>query len=135
MKYEDFYIFEGVEPTYQEATEKAIAHWNERYGKYSKNPEKDLKFYLEDMTESFRLSIRRAMGKPAPTTEYVEEIPDYGDLMTVENFKESVKYGALIDYDGHGLVVKDRKMAKWVMYPSIAHLIPEDATHVMWFNK
>lgn len=135
MKYEDFYIFEGVEPTYKEATEKAIAHWNERYGKYSKNPEKDLKYYLEDMTESFRLRMRRAMGKAAPTTEYVDELSNYGDLMTVEDFKESVKHGALINYDGHGAVVKDRKMAKWIIYPSIAHLIPEDATHVMWFNK
>lgn len=133
--YEDFYIFDGVEPTYEEATKEAIKYWEKRYKSYSTNPEKDLKNYLEDMTETFRIKMLLAKGKAAPTTEYTYELSDYGDLMTVEDFKQSAECRALINYDGHGAVVKDGKMAKWIIYPSIAHLIPEDATHVMWFNK
>lgn len=68
-----------------------------------------------------------------------------GELMTVEEFKQACIVGALIDYDGMGDLVKDGKIItppapegsffpKWV-YPSRRHEIPEDVTHILWYNK
>jgi hypothetical protein len=67
---------------------------------------------------------------------YSEKLPDYGDLMTVDDFKEACGVGAFIDYDGYGHPVKDGKMSREVdVLPSKRDKIPKDATHVMWFNK
>jgi hypothetical protein len=71
-----------------------------------------------------------------PTVEYIEPLPDYGDLMTVKDFREACSVGALIDYDGTGYPVKGKKMARnVVVLPSKRNNIPKSATHVMWFNK
>lgn len=68
--------------------------------------------------------------------EYRDEIPSYGDIMTVEDFKENVKSRMFIDYDGHGYPSKNGKMHRDLMIvPSQAHQIPKDATHIVWFNK
>lgn len=71
-------------------------------------------------------------------TEYVRKIPDYGDLMMVDEFIECCKDGTFIDYDGHGAPVRDGMVTKgmnhWV-YPSEHHKIPSDATHIIWFNR
>lgn len=68
-------------------------------------------------------------------TAYTEELPSYGDVMTVENFRNDCRAGYLIDYDGYGHPVKDNKMAKIRIYPSGRDLIPADATHILWFNR
>lgn len=68
--------------------------------------------------------------------EYTEEIPDFGDVMTVEHFRASCKAGAFIDYDGFGNPAKDGKVAgRLEIQPSRLHEIPEDATHIVWFNR
>jgi len=67
--------------------------------------------------------------------EYTENLPAYGDLMTVANWLEFVNSGDFSDYDGVGHPVKDGKMCKTRIYPSIADQLPEDATHVLWFNR
>lgn len=70
------------------------------------------------------------------TTKYTEPLPDYGDLMTVADFLDACGGGAFIDYDGVGHPVKGKMMMRCLdVYPSKRHLIPKDATHVMWFNK
>lgn len=67
---------------------------------------------------------------------YSELIPDYADIMTIEEFKEEVKGGMFIDYDGFGHPVKDgMEDEKIYIYPSKIHEIPEDATHIAWYNK
>ena len=74
--------------------------------------------------------------KPEPRKIYWEEIPEYGDAMTVEEFKDDVNTGCLIDYDGFGHPMKDGKMAGHLdIYPSRVDIIPEDATHIIWFNR
>lgn len=71
-------------------------------------------------------------------TNYNRELPDFGDLFTIEEFEEMVSYGALNDYDGVGKPVKD-ELYDWNhdIYPSdvVDKLIPEEATHILWFNK
>jgi hypothetical protein len=74
--------------------------------------------------------------KKEPKAEYTEKLPDYGDLMTIKDFRDACSVGALIDYDGTGYPVKDGKMARNVnVLPSKRNRIPKSATHVMWFNK
>ncbi len=59
----------------------------------------------------------------------------YGDLLSVEDYRDMVEMGALIDYDGFGEPVRDGFVDKdWVVIPSHDN-IPEDATHILWFNR
>lgn len=61
---------------------------------------------------------------------------DYGDLMTVEEFKANVESGGFIDYDGMGHAVRgDEVDESFYVYPSEVDKIPEDATHILWFNR
>ncbi len=66
-----------------------------------------------------------------------------GHLMTVEEFKEACYQGLFIDYDGMGDLVKDGKIVtkrnqdnhpQWIT-PSTRLTIPEDVTHILWYNK
>lgn len=67
---------------------------------------------------------------------YNRSIPDYGDVMTIEKFKEYVVNGMFIDYDGNGYPIKDGRMCDTIcIRPSTVGEIPIDATHVIWFNK
>lgn len=66
---------------------------------------------------------------------YNHEIPDYGDVMTVKEFKEEVECGMFGDYDGSGKPAKDGKMSHQDIKPSKIEEIPSDATHIVWFNK
>lgn len=62
---------------------------------------------------------------------------DEDDAYTVEEFMEHVKNGSFIDCDGFGEPVKDGKADPdiWI-YPSEAkETIPEDATHIVWYNR
>lgn len=60
---------------------------------------------------------------------------DLGVLFTVEEFKEHVEDGMLIDYDGFGHLVRDNLTSKEYIFPSQVDIIPADATHIVWFNK
>lgn len=67
---------------------------------------------------------------------YTEQIPKYGDLMTVKEFKANVKSGGFIDYDGSGQPVKNNLRDTTIdIYPSELYNIPKDATHILWFNR
>lgn len=66
---------------------------------------------------------------------YQDELPSYGDLMTVEKFRICVDAGTFMDYDGYGHPVKDNKSSRYEVRPSKIHLIPKDATHIIWFNR
>lgn len=61
---------------------------------------------------------------------------DEEDVYTVKEFLECCACGAFIDYDGWGNPVKDglRDLSIEVR-PSKLHLIPEDATHIVWYNR
>ena len=75
---------------------------------------------------------------PAQLEEiYTEDIPDYGDLMTVEKYKEMVDCGMFTDYDGHGEPVRDGMIASghFAVIPSQLHKLRSDATHIVWFNR
>ena len=67
---------------------------------------------------------------------YSEEIPKYADVMTSEEWNESVECGMFTNYDGVGYFCKDGKMDTSLEVFSIeGRLKSKDATHVAWFNK
>lgn len=65
------------------------------------------------------------------------DIPEYGNLMSLQSFKESVEDGSLTDYDGHGNYSTATQMSDITINPSN---IEDDTyfrsySHVVWFNK
>ena len=67
---------------------------------------------------------------------FIHDISEFGDLMTLEEFIESVDNGSLIDYDGFGQPVYNGKMSHISVYPSDYELLlPKETTHIIWFNK
>lgn len=76
------------------------------------------------------------MIKMANYSENVNESPGLGDLFTLEEYLSSCRCGAFIDYDGFGNPVKDGKAdPNMDIVPSRPQDIPEDATHIWWFNR
>ena len=61
--------------------------------------------------------------------------PTHGEVMTVARFKELVKDGSFIDYDGFGHPAKMTMDIYQAISPSTVDLIPEDATHIVWYNR
>lgn len=58
------------------------------------------------------------------------------DVYTVAEFLALVDTNAFMDYDGYGYPVKDNKAARVTISPSSARSdIPEDATHIVWYNR
>lgn len=67
----------------------------------------------------------------------LKELPDYGDHMTIEDFKEYCDCGGFCDYDGYGLYATETQMSNIDINPSDIEtgLYRKDFTHVVWFNK
>lgn len=67
---------------------------------------------------------------------YNHKLPPYGEVMTIGQFREQVEDRSLMDYDGHGYPVFDQMMDRSVLIqPSTVNEIPDDATHIIWFNR
>lgn len=67
---------------------------------------------------------------------YTEEIPDYGDIMTIEEWNDCVEQGFFTNDDGSGYFCKDGKMDRTIeVFSPQAAKMEIDATHVCWFNK
>jgi hypothetical protein len=80
-----------------------------------------------DAVDAFTLAPR--------TAGYTKEI-QHGDVMTREQWLNDVRNHFFLDYDGFGYAMKDGKTDPTTpIYPSGAERLPEDATHVVWFNK
>jgi hypothetical protein len=58
------------------------------------------------------------------------------DVFTVDEFKGCVKDGLFTDYDGFGNPMKDGLVCDiFIVKPSELHNIPEDTTHIIWYNR
>jgi hypothetical protein len=77
-------------------------------------------------------NLKRLHKKPT-----YDELPDYGDVMSLEEFVECCNCGGFIDYDGSGNYVKDGKISDISIYPSdvTKYKIREDFDTIIWFNK
>lgn len=87
---------------------------------------------LEDENKELINDVNQVLGIENPNNRvYDRELPNYGDLMTIEEWKDAVEEGYIMDDDGSGNWVKDGMMSRFDPFSSEQ----EDATHVMWFNK
>lgn len=68
-----------------------------------------------------------------------KEIPDYGRLLTIEEWIECVDGGGFIDYDGSGNYSDGKRMSNMSVSPSDVDndqiMKNEEFTHIVWFNK
>lgn len=61
---------------------------------------------------------------------------DGPDVYTVAEFRECCDCGAFIDYDGFGQPIKNNMINTAItVIPSKVNEIPEDATHIVWYNR
>ena len=67
----------------------------------------------------------------------LSKLPDYGDVMSLEEFIGCVKDGGFIDYDGFGNYVKDGKETNITIIPSdVKHKsIRTEFDTIVWFNR
>jgi len=67
----------------------------------------------------------------------MSKFPDYGDLMTLENFKDNVYCGGFIDSDGSGNYSTETEESDISIFPSDIKegVYRDDFTHVVWYNK
>lgn len=99
--------------------------------------------YLEDFTHNEMIdALSDCMGEIASnidqtsSSEFIREFDeDDTDIYTIEEFTECVEIGGFNDYDGCGCAAKDGKKTGRSYYPSEIDEIPEDATHIVWYNK
>lgn len=63
---------------------------------------------------------------------YNNEIDEYGDVYTLSDFIDCVNDGYIGNYDGSGYWCKD---GLYSHDDEVFSSEPEDATHVVWFNK
>lgn len=66
-----------------------------------------------------------------------QDIPDYADMMPLQEWMDACECGAFIDYDGDGELATETQVSNIIIQPSDrkAMEIPEWATHVAWYNK
>jgi hypothetical protein len=67
----------------------------------------------------------------------LSDLPDYGDVMSLEHFIDCVKSGGFINYDGWGNYVIDGKKTNIDIYPSDVKndAIRKDFNTIIWFNR
>ena len=68
----------------------------------------------------------------------LKPLPDYGELMPIDEFVEAVNSGMFIDDDGSGYYATAKGMSDVLALPSLVRkgIVPHRTfTHVMWFNK
>jgi hypothetical protein len=80
------------------------------------------------------------MAESISITLTLREFPDYGELMTREEFGSLVETGMFIDDDGTGYAATEDGYLQWLhVRPSawsyINNRLPEELTHVLWFNR
>jgi hypothetical protein len=131
--------FYTVKPENEPTEELARQYASDQWSRWMKNStiftEDGREEFVEDEWENWLEELRRRNGDPLDTVEYNVDAYDFGDVMTVPEFLDNVEAGGFIDYDGSGYPMKDGKVALHPIYPSIVHLIPRDATHIIWFNR
>jgi hypothetical protein len=73
--------------------------------------------------------------------KHLSPLPDYGDNIPWEEFKNLIEIGMFIDYDGHGIWSTETQCddSGKIIKPSLIkqgfQIRPEWATHVCWFNR
>lgn len=84
-----------------------------------------------------RVVITSCWDEQLRRPEADREIPEYGDLMTMQDFVECVECGGFIDDDGSGNYSDGRHMTDIGIEPSDVSALEHDTSwsHVVWFNR
>lgn len=97
--------------------------------------------FIKDLDNKAR-PTRLKLGKLSRARRLIispvmEEMSDYGDLMTIHEFENHCKCGGFIDYDGFGRYATETKESNIEIYPSdVKHKsVRKDFSHVIWFNR
>lgn len=97
-----------------------------------------------DMFESIKSGYRfKLTTVRLDTPENIEDvkfepIPDYGDLMPLQEWIDGVECGGFIDYDGHGTLATADMNTCHSISPSDWSTdlkLPEWVTHIVWYNR
>lgn len=122
-----------------EKIERDIEIAEEKYNEIFSNSQvyPTLDKYLEAI-EPYREVLAALSRKKRLIMPYeLDDMPDYGDVMSLNDFIETVRDGGFIDYDGSGNYVKDGKMSNIDIYPSDVEYgaIRKDFDTIIWFNR
>ena len=94
----------------------------------------EYKTYLKEEDDELEfLSREKRMIMPYR----LQEIPNHGDIMTLEEFIKCVKSGGFIDYDGSGNYLEFNKMTNIDIYPSDVEFdkVRREFNRIIWFNR
>lgn len=82
---------------------------------------------IETLSKELRMQMEPEYSK----------LPDYGDVMSLQDFIENCEDGSFIDYDGFGNYVKNNQMSNISIYPSDikAKKVRKDFDTIIWFNR
>jgi len=96
---------------------------------------KEFHEYMKPFNQKVSTISRLLRVTKTPTFE--NDIPAYGDIMSLKDFIENVKCGGFIDYDGSGNYVKDGKESDISIYPSDVKYgaIRTDFDTIVWYNR
>ena len=118
------------------ALELADKEYSERYKNIPLNLSiPDFQEYMREASENYA-SISR-LYRLVKTPTYKEELPNYGDVMTLKEFVANCKCGGFIDYDGSGNYMKDGKISNITILPSDVKygMVRKDFDQIIWFNR
>jgi hypothetical protein len=123
--------FEQIEKELEEAEEAYDKKFNE--DNTNRSWDQFLRYAGPEIKKLGELSREKRMMMPYK----MEEIPDYGDVMTLKDFIACVNDGGFIDYDGYGNYARDNMMSNITILPSdVKHnAIRKDFDTVVWFNR
>ena len=85
---------------------------------------------MAEEPETFHLEMLSEVSADISDEEYEDHLGV--DIMTVQDFLEHVGLGYLIPYDGSAIIrggTKDEEYWDWETP------IPDDATHIEWYNR
>ena len=70
-------------------------------------------------------------------TPVMKELPDYGDHMPIQEFRDACIAGGFISSDGHGYYASETQESDISIPPAdcLCRNTRDDFTHVMWYNK
>lgn len=95
-------------------------------------------WYLKNrrVEQAVLVEWRRKRRMIQPVGE-LEDIPKYGDVMSLREFIENVKAGGFIDYDGYGNYIQGDKMTEIEIHPSDvkAGCVRKEFDRIIWFNR
>lgn len=96
--------------------------------------------YMDECDKIYQLKLPLLFEKDKLTDIVFEnELPDYGDLMSLEDFISCCNSGGFIDYDGFGRYANSTHETNITISPSKVKrgMILKDPrlTHVVWYNR